>query len=125
MPMRSVDSTYSHSAIEKWQNLIIEGATKLGRDLTQVKDYKEHMVEQGFVDVVEVHCQWPLGPWATNRKLKAVGVLFREDMDRLIDGLSMRLLGQGMEMGVHEIKRLVAEVRREWAEEEVHTYLPM
>lgn len=123
--MRSIDSTYTNSAIEKWQDLILQGATKLGRDLTQVKDYKRHMKEQGFVDVVEVHCQWPLGPWATNRKLKAVGVLFREDMERLIDGLSMRLLGEGLGMSHAQIRKLIAEVRREWNEEEVHTYLPM
>lgn len=125
MPMRSIDHTYTDSSIEKWQTLILQGAAKLGRDLTQVKDYKKHMVEAGFLDVVEVHCQWPLGPWATNRKLKAIGVLFREDMERLIDGLSMRLLGEGMGMSIARIDKLVGEVRKEWYEEEVHTYLPM
>jgi hypothetical protein len=123
--MRSVDNTYTGSATEKWQSLTIQGAAMLGRDMTEAKNYKAYMEEAGFVDVVERHFQWPLGPWATDRRLKAIGVLFREDLDRVADSFSAKLLNDGLGMTEDEVASLLAEVRREWKQGKVHTYLPM
>ena len=125
MPIRSVDDTYQGSITNKWQSLILEGANKLGRDMEQVKNYKSYMEKAGFVDVQETHFQWPLGPWATDRRLKAIGVLFREDMNQVVDGFGKSLLGEGLGMSEGEIRTLLADARHEWKYGKIHVYLPM
>lgn len=125
IPMRSVDNTYINSATEKWQVLTMQGAANLGRDLTQAKNYRRYMEQAGFVDIVEKHYQWPLGPWAKDRRLKAIGVLFREDMERVADNWSAKLLIEGMGMNDNDVSWLLGNVKREWKLGKLHAYVPM
>ncbi len=125
MPIRSVDNTSSGSSTEEWQALILKGAAKVNRDITWVRNLKAYMEEAGFVDVVEKHFSWPIGPWCKDRKLKAIGVLLREDLGRVLEALSKKLLIDSLGMEMEAVGKLLAAMRKEWEEGVVHAYLPM
>lgn len=41
----------------------------------------------GFINIREVHFQWPIGSWALDPKLKKVGEIFRDDLDVTLERL--------------------------------------
>lgn len=104
--------------------MTIAAAARLGRDVTQVIKYKAFFEEAGFVDVKEVHYQWPLGKWAKGEKMKKVGEMFQEDVESLMDVLAERLLVRGAGMEKEKAGEMVEAVRRDCRGGKVHAYMP-
>ncbi|PVH79675.1 S-adenosyl-L-methionine-dependent methyltransferase [Cadophora sp. DSE1049] len=123
-PWHSLDDTLVGTTLWKFHQMTIAAAASLGRDVTQVVRYKAFFEEAGFVDVKEVHYQWPLGKWAKGEKMKKAGEMFREDMESVMGVLAERLLvrGAGMEKG--EADEMVEAVRRDCRDGRVHAYMP-
>jgi hypothetical protein len=49
-PMHAVDKSLEVTALWEWNIHMVEGATKVGRPWTRVKEYKGWMKEIGFVE---------------------------------------------------------------------------
>lgn len=47
------DGSCTGSSLEKWSQLFMGAAGKVGRDFTAATRYKQNLIETGFVDVVE------------------------------------------------------------------------
>ncbi|KAF8849020.1 hypothetical protein BDZ45DRAFT_773960 [Acephala macrosclerotiorum] len=60
MPITCIDSTMSGTALEHWNTVVSQAAEKLGRAVTNSKNYGRYMEEAGFVDIVEKHFFWQL-----------------------------------------------------------------
>ncbi|KAH7397541.1 S-adenosyl-L-methionine-dependent methyltransferase, partial [Cadophora sp. MPI-SDFR-AT-0126] len=123
-PWHSLDSTLAGTTLWNFHQMTIAAAASLGRDVTQVIKYKAFFEEAGFVDVREVHYQWPLGKWAKGEKMKKVGEMFREDMESVMGVLAERLLvrGAGMEKG--KADEMVEAVKRDCRDGKMHAYMP-
>lgn len=123
-PWSSLDNTLQATTLWKYHSMTIAAAASLGRDVTQVVKYKAFFEEAGFVDVKEVHYQWPVGPWAKGEKMKRVGSLFQEDAESLVGVLAERLLVKGAGLGKEDADRMVEAVRRDMRDPGVHAYMP-
>jgi len=54
------------------------------------------MLEAGFVDVQEHILKLPVGPWATNTKLKTIGRFEMINMDEGLGSLSLMLFTRAL-----------------------------
>jgi hypothetical protein len=59
-PAISQDSSLDGTALEKWYDKAVEGASIMGRELGITKKYKTWMEEVGFVNVEEKLFYWPI-----------------------------------------------------------------
>lgn len=101
------------------------GGAALGKDFTRVAKYKDLLEEVGFVDVMEIRTQFPIGTWAVGEKAKTLGSWMRQNM---LDGLhagSMVIMTRGLGMTTEEIEVNLANVRREVLSNKIHACLPV
>lgn len=72
--IRSLDGTLSStSALRQWTDNIIEVGVRTGKTWEIAENMGGLIREAGFVDVVEKRFKWPLGPWASDQRLKDIG----------------------------------------------------
>lgn len=103
----------------------IESALSIGRNVKQVIKYPSFLAAAGFEEITEFHYQWPIGPWADDEKLKKIGEMFRDDLDKTMEPISERLFGMVKKMPREEIDDLVKEARRDLFDvRRVRGYMP-
>jgi len=124
-PWKSIDNTLEGTTLWKWHQMIMESAEKMGRSLRQSGYYKQYMEDAGFVDVVEKHFQWPLNPWPKGTHHKTLGAWFHADIMEGFDGLSMAFLTRGGRLTPDEVKVLLVDVRKDFADRRIHAYAPI
>lgn len=76
------------------------------------------------MDVQERHFQWPIGPWAEGERLKAMGMLFRQELVQGLDGMAMALLTRGLGLEPGRVKEWVEEARGNLMDSSIHAYMP-
>lgn len=120
-----MDSSLTGTHLERWTNLIMEGTSRLGKDWTRVRKYKEYLEEAGFVDVVERKYEWPVGTWAKGKRNKLLGAWYREDLMSGLQGFSLGVLTRAMGMSVDEVEVLLVGVREDIRSNKIHVYIPV
>ena len=63
LPMVSIDDTIHGTALERFSEMTMAAAAKLGIPWDQSANYKTLMEETGFIDVVVQNFQWPMNTW--------------------------------------------------------------
>jgi len=124
-PHQAIDRSLRGTALERWGNVTMEAATKLGRPWNATKNYRRWMEEAGFVDIVERKFEWALGTWAKGKKEKMLGRLWRKDLLNGLDGMSKAVLTRGAGYSMEEIVVLNEGVRKDIADPNLHAYLPV
>src|SRR5271156_2079578 len=83
--------------------------------------WHEYLEAAGFIDIHSTWSNWPVGPWAKHKKNKELGMIVYMDF---YDGMTstapmfQKFLGYTPE----EAQALVAEVRKEFSDQELHLY---
>jgi len=68
------EETYpKDSAVQKWNELIMESTLKFGRAADMATGYKQQLIEAGFENVTEVLYKWPQNTWPKDPKMKEIG----------------------------------------------------
>lgn len=80
------------------------------------------MLEAGFVDVQEHILKLPVGPWATNRKLKTIGRFEMINMDEGLGSLSLMLFTRALKWSVDEVELFLMNVRKDVKDRRIHSY---
>ncbi|KAF4923589.1 putative methyltransferase tdiE [Colletotrichum viniferum] len=123
LPLKCDDDTMTDEyKTLKWTNLLIEGATLMGRPMTVGRDFKKMLEDAGFVDVVEKKEKWPQTPWAKDYKHKGLGEWCKESALQAIEAISMALFTRVLDWSVPETTVFCAEVRNELKRVDVHAY---
>lgn len=125
LTLTCIDSSGENTALMKWVNLMLEAATKLGRDWAKVKRYKGWMEDAGFVDVKETYLAWPTNTWAKGDYHKTLGAWCNADLRAGLEGFSMLALSKAMGMKKEEIQVLLDDVRNDLNNRNIHAYMPM
>ena len=116
----------SDSAVHRWQDLWNTGIENLG--LTG-HCYPDIMAQQmravGFINVTVKRYRMPVGPWAKDKRLRQSGLFNMVGMVEGLSGLSQRTFTRGLGWTVEEMEVLLMEVRNEWKNKKIHSYLPM
>jgi len=61
------------SPFGKWNRILIEASERNGTSMMAAANYKNWLIEQGFVDVVQVEYKWPINHWPKDPKYKSIG----------------------------------------------------
>jgi hypothetical protein len=99
----------------------LEVAERIGLNLKAPRSWHEQLHAAGFIDIHMKWFNWPIGPWAKDRKSKLLGKIafmnFCDGIDTTIP-VFMNVLGWKIE----EAQVLIADVKKEWKEQKVHCY---
>jgi hypothetical protein len=112
------------SPLYKWFEMVTDGAAKLGRPWTNVKNYKRWMEEIGFEDVVEKHFYWPLNGWAKGSYYKQIAAYANADFLNGLEGLSLKVYGS-MGWSAEKVQAYLVDVKKDVNDISVHCYVPM
>ncbi|KAH6657408.1 S-adenosyl-L-methionine-dependent methyltransferase [Truncatella angustata] len=107
------DTSTLGTSIHRWISMLKDGAKRLGRDLEVPSSYKEWLQEVGFVDIKETIIRAPSNPWHEDADLRDVGQWTLANSVQVVEGLSLRILGNGLGMSVPEILQLSAQVKKD------------
>ena len=122
------DGTMSEDgAVRRWENLWNEGIAKLGPMTARCypEVMKRQMEEAGFINCTIRPYKMPCGIWPKNKRYRQAGLFNMVGMCDGLSGLSVRTFTHGLEWSVEQMEVLLMEVRNEWKDKRIHSYLPM
>jgi hypothetical protein len=111
-----------HRDVYRWNELCMEGSTKIGRPWMNVKNYKGWMEEVGFEDVVEKTFYWPINTWARGGYFKELGAFFQQDLMNGIEGMSLKVVGN-LGWTAEQIREFLVGVKRDIQDPSITGYV--
>ncbi|KAK4452012.1 Phosphoethanolamine N-methyltransferase [Podospora aff. communis PSN243] len=125
-PLVSDDDTLTEdSALLKWNRLLVEASEKLGRPLNSCKNYRQQLVDAGFVNIVETHFKWPMNTWPKDSKYKNIGAWSAENFSQGVQAVSLMLFTNVLGWTVDQVEILLVDVRKDVKNRAIHGYWPI
>jgi hypothetical protein len=121
----SNDGTINGTTAQRFNDLIIEAAAKIGRDWHCTPNYANWFKEVGFEDVVEKKFAWPVGTWPKGKKQKTMGLWALTNAIEGAPSIAMALLTRILGMASEEVEVLLVDLRKEIKDRSIHSYIPM
>lgn len=121
----SNDGTTNGTTIQRFNDLIIEGAAKIGRDWHCTPKYATWFQEVGFEDVVENVLAWPVGTWPKGKKQKTMGLWTMTNALEGAPAIGMALLTRTLGMPAEEVELLLMDLRKDIKDRSIHSYFPV
>lgn len=90
--------------IATWISELMLAAEKMGRPTVHGYRLKEIYERVGFVDVQQRVYKMPINPWARNKHLKQVGLLWGYNLVQGLSAFSYQLLHYGFDRSAEEIE---------------------
>jgi len=107
----------------QWSAHMVEGAAKLGIDLTASKKMPNILADAGFVDIKVERFPWPVGKWPKDPNLKERGVWVAQNLNEGLQGFSMAIFTRGLGWRAEEVEVFLSDVRKDFAERRRHLYI--
>ncbi|KAG7403054.1 putative methyltransferase tdiE [Fusarium oxysporum f. sp. rapae] len=124
--MESDDGTLTKEhALSKWCNLLREASDKLGRPCIPTKELKNIMGKVGFTNIVETRFKWPSNCWPKDKKYKELGAWNNENTRLVFESVTLAPLTRGLDWTIEEVNVLLADVRKELNDPNIHAYWPI
>jgi len=123
MPITCIDDTMKGTALEEWNHYVCLGAEKLGRVVTNSKNYGRYMQEAGFVEIVERHFYWPLNSWPRGKREKQISLWAQQNLLDGVQAMSMALLTRGLGWSKERAELLLVETRKDIKSRDIHSYI--
>ncbi|KAK3345933.1 hypothetical protein B0T25DRAFT_624587 [Lasiosphaeria hispida] len=130
--MQCVDGSLDGTALEQWNNLLLEGVAKLGKNGLAVARFRQQVVlgatditrvvAAGFVDVVERKFALPGNAWAKGREEKIFGTMQMMNIMDGLHGIPIGLFTKVLGMSVGEVEALIEDTRRDLKDKNIHFY---
>ncbi|MBE3048006.1 hypothetical protein IMZ48_36955 [Candidatus Bathyarchaeota archaeon] len=132
MPLSCDDDTFPEdSALYRWSVLMNEAFRgNGGRSLDTALQYERQLAEAGFVDIQVVREKWPSNRWPREKKYKQIGIWNQENMIAGLAGYSLALMTRPKEEGGlgwarEAVEVLLAGVRKDMRDTNIHSYYPL
>ncbi|EXA31046.1 hypothetical protein FOVG_17642 [Fusarium oxysporum f. sp. pisi HDV247] len=124
--MESDDGTLTKEhALSKWCNLLREASDKLGRPCIPTKELRNIMGKVGFTNIVETRFKWPSNCWPKDKKYKELGAWNNENTRLVFESVTLAPLTRGLDWTIEEVNVLLADVRKELNDPNIHAYWPI
>jgi len=121
-PSRCIEPELNDTSHQiKWSLHCMEAAVRIGINLQAPLAWPDQLRAVGFTDIHIKWFNWPIGPWAKQKKNKMLGrYVFANFYDAVAapNALFTRVLG----WSIDEVNILLAHVRNEHKEQKVHLY---
>lgn len=124
-PMACFDDSWNGTELQRWNDLLIAGASALGMDWMKATKYKQFMIDAGFKDVQEVSLAWATNTWPRGKHHKLLGAWNHQNYLDGIQGFTMRVLNKGLGMTVEEVDLLLVGAKKCLADKKIHCYTPV
>ena len=130
-PLHCDDNSLSaDAAAYRWSLLLKEGFARNGRPLDSALHYEAQLAEAGFVDIKVEKERWPTGKWAKDKKYKQLGIWNGENIVAGLSGVSLATFTRpkeenGLGWSNVELEVLLASVRNDFKNNNIHAYFPM
>ncbi|KAI3533649.1 hypothetical protein CSPX01_12574 [Colletotrichum filicis] len=126
MEFQSDDGTFpADCPLAKYGNLLKEAAAIFGREYVSVSSLKSLMVDIGFKDVTLSRYKWPINTWPKDPSFKELGAWGFENSNAGLEAISIAPLTRAHKWTREEVNVFLAEVRKDLANKNYHTYVPM
>ncbi|KAG7050568.1 methyltransferase domain-containing protein [Colletotrichum scovillei] len=126
MEFQSDDGTFpADCPLAKYGNLLKEAAAIFGREYVSVSSLKTLMVDVGFKDVTLSRYKWPINTWPKDPSFKELGAWGFENSNAGLEAISIAPLTRAHKWTREEVNVFLAEVRKDLANKNHHTYVPM
>lgn len=120
--LQCVDDSLVGTALERWNDYIIEGVKRMGKNALACAKYKTQMVDAGFVDVAEKKVALPGNQWAKGEDQKMLGAMQLENIMDGLHGFSIGLFTKMLGMAAEEVELLLVDVRKDLRNTKIHFY---
>ncbi|KAL4813779.1 S-adenosyl-L-methionine-dependent methyltransferase [Aspergillus spinulosporus] len=119
---KSDDGTTEGTIFEEWGRVSLEAGEAFGKSLRIVDESRDRMIKAGFVDVVERRYKIPIGGWASDPRLKQLGLYNRLLWEEGIEGWSMYLLTTILKWSREEVELYLSRMRKGLRTPRIHAY---
>lgn len=120
--LQCVDDSLVGTALERWNDYIIEGVKRMGKNALACAKYKTQMLDAGFVDVTEKKMALPGNQWAKGEDQKMLGAMQLENIMDGLHGFSIGLFTKMLGMAAEEVELLLVDVRKDLRNTRIHFY---
>jgi hypothetical protein len=83
------------------------------------------MGKVGFTNIVETRFKWPSNCWPKDKKYKGLGAWNNENTRLVLESVTFAPLTRGLDWTIEEVNVLLANVRKELNDPNIHAYWPM
>ena len=108
--------------IEPWYGYIEDATNRASRPIQYPHETCEMLRAQGFVDVEETVIRLPVNSWPVNRHERDIGRWYNLGMCEGLDAMSLAPLTRMFEWSVHDVRRLVVDVKKGLCNTSWHVY---
>ncbi|KAF2674599.1 S-adenosyl-L-methionine-dependent methyltransferase [Microthyrium microscopicum] len=108
----------------EWGRTVVEMGQKNGKSFTIWEEAKERLEKAGYVDVHEVHYDWPMNGWSNDPKMRDIGRWNQLRLHSGIEGFMLRLLTSVGDWSYEKAQCFMADMRKALRDYSVHAYLP-
>jgi hypothetical protein len=108
----------------EWTRVLMDCSKKMGKTWNIWKEAKEHILNAGFVDVVEVPFKWPMNGWPADPKLKKIGRFNQYRLNDGCEGFVLRVLTNVGGWSYERAQLFVMQFRKQIRDYSCHAYLP-
>ncbi|KAL4758346.1 S-adenosyl-L-methionine-dependent methyltransferase [Aspergillus foveolatus] len=119
---KSDDGTTVGTIFEEWGRVSLEAGEAFGKSLRIVDESRDRMIKAGFVDVAERRYKIPIGGWASDPRLKQLGLYNRLLWEEGIEGWSMYLLTTVLKWSREEVELYLSRMRKGLRTPRIHAY---
>ncbi|EON98371.1 putative methyltransferase domain-containing protein [Phaeoacremonium minimum UCRPA7] len=122
LPMLSDDGTLDGTELGEWNRLLVEGMSRIGRDLSGSQRWGDYMREAGFEDVTEHRVFVAVNSWPRGQKNKLLGAISLQNLSEGIASLSTAVFARVLGWSKERIEVFLAGVRNDLKDKKIHAY---
>jgi hypothetical protein len=124
-PLRCQDAAAgSTSKAILFNRLFLDIGTQMGWDLEAPLKWRANLEAAGFTNIHIQWFNWPVGPWAKHKKNKLIGKLTFMNFFDLLTSVGP-LFQKFLHYTSDETQTLIAQVRKEMRDQQLHFYQPI
>ncbi|OHF01843.1 methyltransferase domain-containing protein [Colletotrichum orchidophilum] len=120
---KAVDGSLEGTALRRWNDHLLEGIRKAGRDALSAFEYARHMTDAGFQNVQQKKFAVPASPWAKGRNQKILGAMQMTNNLEGVQGITMKIFTQVLGWTREDAELLLVDVRKDMADKNIHAYI--
>lgn len=120
--MRSDDGSLEGTPLGEWNELLVQGMKRIGRDITDSPNWAGYMRDAGFVDVQETRIYVPVSPWAKGRKNKLLGAISQQNLLEGIASMSMAVFTRVLGWEMEKLQPFLEKVKADLQNRKIHAY---
>ena len=108
-----------------WISTLLDAAQQLGRDCNPGSKLEGWVKNAGFENIVHKRHKIPIGTWPKDPLLKEIGLYNYMQVNQGLEGLSLRLFTTVLKWKREEILALLARVREDLRNPNIHAMLDL